>query len=73
MKNLPRGERTRGDVSRVLLLMEEHGSIAFARRCSGFLAGAALSEFSRLFGACQDSADRRFINDLILYMIERDL
>jgi geranylgeranyl diphosphate synthase type II len=70
---VPRAERTRGDVSRVLALMEEHGSIEFARRCSGFLAGAALSEFSRLFGGCPDTADRRFLNDLILYMIERDL
>ena len=69
----PRVERADEDVGRVLTMMERHGSIDFGRKGARFLAGAAMSEFDEAFGDRPDSADKQFIHDIILYMIQRDL
>jgi len=37
------------------------------------LAGAALYEFEHAYEGAADGPDRRFIKDIVLYMIERDL
>jgi geranylgeranyl diphosphate synthase, type II len=69
----PRTTRTSGDVHQVRQMMDAHGSIEFGRTCSRYLAGAALAEFEIAYCAAKDNADSRFLRDLILYMIGRDL
>lgn len=69
----PRESRSEQDVRRVFELMQRHGSIEFGRQCSRFLAGAALNEFYETYGDRPDTPDRRFVNDLVLYMIQREL
>jgi len=69
----PRGERTKTEVSRVYELMGKYGSIEYARSNSRQLAGAALREFFVAYGDLPDSPDRKFVQDIVLYMIERDL
>lgn len=69
----PRCERTDADVGRVFALMEKHGSIEFGRTCARFLAGAAMNEFAGTYCDLPDSVDKRFVRDIVLYMIERDL
>jgi geranylgeranyl diphosphate synthase type II len=69
----PRLTRSEPDVQQVRQLMDEHGSIDFGRSCSRYLAGAALSEFEVAYSTADDNADLRFLRDLVLYMIGRDL
>jgi geranylgeranyl diphosphate synthase type II len=69
----PRHERCDADVRRVFALMEKHGSLEYGAMSARFLAGAALSEFDTAYGALPDSDEKRFIRDIVLYMIERDL
>ncbi|HLP16619.1 MAG TPA: polyprenyl synthetase family protein [Bacteroidota bacterium] len=68
-----RKERTAEEVAWVFELMGVYQSIEYARSSSRQLAGAALREFFVAFGSAPDSADKRFIQDIVLYMIERDL
>ena len=53
--------------------MGKYKSIAYAQSCARQLAGAALREFDVAYGCAPDTEDKRFIRDLILYMIERDI
>jgi geranylgeranyl diphosphate synthase type II len=69
----PRGKRRASTVRWMHETMERLGSIAHARTCARQLAGAALREFVLLYGDRPDSIDKRFIESLVLYMIERDL
>lgn len=49
-----------------------HGCIDYARQVAHALAGAARHEFERCFGGLPDSRDRRFIEDLVRWVIARD-
>jgi geranylgeranyl diphosphate synthase type II len=69
----PRPERRSEDVEWVYALMARYGSIDFARSNARQLAGAALREFFVAYGDLPDTEDRRFIEEIVLYMIERDL
>jgi geranylgeranyl diphosphate synthase type II len=69
----PRSRRRAVDVRRVRRLMDVHGSIDYGRTSARFLAGAALAEFERAFAEAEDNADSRFLRNLVLYMIGRDL
>lgn len=57
----------------ILRLMGKHGSIDASRSCARRYAGAALFEFSRAFAGARDSEDRRFIESLVLYALEREV
>lgn len=70
--SLPRKERFLEDVEWVHRLMVKYGSIEYARSCARKFAGAALHEFEIAFGDLPDSENKRFILEMILYMIERD-
>lgn len=70
---LGRGQRCEGEVAWVRAMMDKYGSIAHARSCARQLAGAALHEFALVFGALPDSEHKRFLEQVVLYMIERDL
>jgi geranylgeranyl diphosphate synthase type II len=69
----PRERRTERQVQWVRALMDRHGSLDHARQSACSLAGAALEEFHLAFGDAPDSRDKRFIEQLVHYMIERDL
>jgi geranylgeranyl diphosphate synthase, type II len=69
---LSRHERTKEHVDRIYGMMNHTGSIAFGRQCAKQFAGAALYEFRNAFGHLPDSDDKRFILEMVLYMIERE-
>lgn len=69
----PRQRRQLKEVDWVYQLMANYDSIEYARSCSRQLAGAALKEFYTAYGDVPDSDDKQFIQDIVLYMIERDL
>jgi geranylgeranyl diphosphate synthase type II len=68
---MPRAERTWDAVSWIRELMERYGSIEYARQVAHGLAGAALHEFSIAFEGLPDSPDKRFIEALPTWVIER--
>ena len=70
---LPRESRCPEDVQWVYRLMAKYDSIEYARSCARQLAGAALKEYYTAYGDVPDSEDKRFIQDIVFYMIERDL
>jgi geranylgeranyl diphosphate synthase, type II len=69
----PRPARTVGEVRWVRAMMDRCGSIEHASDCARSLAGAALEEFHLAYADAPDSRDKRFIEEVVLYMIERDL
>ncbi len=69
----PRDDRSPSEVAEVMRLLQTHGSIEYARACARQLAGAALKEFHGLYGTLPPSDDRQAIEDLVMYMVERDL
>lgn len=52
--------------------MTHYGSLVFGRKCAKQFAGAALYEFRNAYGHLPNSADKRFILEMVLYMIERE-
>jgi len=56
----------------VLRCMHKYGSIERARSVAKYMAGAALKEFYSIFSPLPASKDKKFIEDLIIYMINRD-
>jgi geranylgeranyl diphosphate synthase type II len=69
----PRLDRENSEVRRILALMHERGSIEHARTAARQLAGAALHEFENAYGDLPDGDDKRFLREIVFYMIERDL
>lgn len=69
----PREARTVREVRWVRGLMDRYGSIDHARRSARALATAALEEFHLAYADAPDSRERRFIGQIVRYMIERDL
>jgi geranylgeranyl diphosphate synthase type II len=69
----PRTERSARDVRWVYGVIGKYGSIEYARSCARDLATAALDEFEAAYAEAPASSDKRFIRDIVLYMIERDL
>jgi geranylgeranyl diphosphate synthase type II len=66
-----RSERTIEDVRWIRARMEAHGSIEYARKIAHALAGAALHECSLVYDALPDSRDKRFIEALPIWVLER--
>lgn len=67
-----REQRTAAQVRWVRALMDRYGCIEYARRIAQGLAGAALHEYSLLYGALPDTRDKRFIREMATWVIERD-
>ncbi len=67
----PRAERTPQQVRWVVQRMKHYGSIAYAQEIANGLAGAALHEFSVLFDTLPDSRDKRFLADMITWVLKR--
>ena len=68
----PRESRSDEDVRWVLARMDAHGSIDYARQVAQGLAGAAKHEFEHLYGYLPDSRDKRFLEALPAWVIERN-
>jgi len=69
---LSRELRTDSDVSWVRERMDAHGSLVYAREVAQGLAGAAQYEFDQLYGHLPDSRDKRFLEALPTWVIERN-
>lgn len=67
-----RSERTAAEIAAIHAQMVKYGSIDFARRAARQLAGAALLEASTALGGVPDSPQKRFIFELIFYVVNRD-
>jgi choline dehydrogenase-like flavoprotein len=68
----PRHERSAADGEWVFSTMQKYRSIDFARPCARQLAGGALREFVVAYGDQADSEHKRFVEELVIYMIERE-
>lgn len=68
---LPRAARRAREVRWVRQRMEARGSIEYAWQVAHALAGAAREECARLYAGLPDSPDRRFIEALPLWVLER--
>jgi geranylgeranyl diphosphate synthase type II len=67
----PRADRTGGEIQWLRHQMFASGAIDYARQLAQGLAGAAVDEVERLVAHLPDSADRRFIEALPRWVIER--
>ena len=68
---LPRGQRSDDEVSWVRERMDSYGCIDYARQVAHGLAGAAHHEFEGLYRHLPDTRDKRFIEALPAWAIER--
>jgi geranylgeranyl diphosphate synthase, type II len=69
---MERQQRTADDVAAILELMHRYGSIDFAREFGLGIASAAADAFEDAFAGVPDSPERRFVRELIGWMLERD-
>lgn len=69
---LDAANRTPDVTSEILALMQAHGSIAFADHFAAGIARSAGDAFEQAFAGIPDCAERRFIREVITYMVERD-
>jgi len=70
---LPREKREADDVHWVYGLMEKYDCIDYARAVARELANESLKEFTIAYASAPDSDDKRFIQQIVYYMIEREL
>lgn len=68
----PRELRIDRDVSWVLERMANYGSLDYARQVAHGLSGAAQYEFTKVYGHLPDSRDKRFLEALPMWVIERN-
>ncbi|MDW6025075.1 polyprenyl synthetase family protein [Mesorhizobium sp. BAC0120] len=69
----PRPARSAQDMRWILELMRSRGSLDHARKVTRQLAGAALYEFNRAFRDVPESDEKTFLNQVISYMVSRDV
>jgi geranylgeranyl diphosphate synthase type II len=68
----PRQNRSAAEVKWVYGLLVRQKSVDYARRAARQLAGAALLEGLAAFRGLPDSDEKRFILEMILYVVDRD-
>ena len=67
----PREQRTAAHVGWMRRLMDSYGSIDYALAIARGLAGAALHEYEGIYAELPDSRDKRFIQGLVTWVLER--
>jgi len=67
----PRRARPLAEVQWVRDQMDGYGSVEHARQVAHALAGAALHEYEYLYAGLRDSRDKRFIEALVRWVLER--
>jgi geranylgeranyl diphosphate synthase type II len=68
----PREMRTLSEVRWIRKLMDKNGSREYARKIAHGLAGAALHEYSLISAGLPDSRDKRFLEQMVTWVIERN-
>ena len=71
MLAMPRRQRTAEHVAWLRGVIDDHGSIDYARKVAEALLGAASYEYSRVYDHLPDSRDKQFIGALIPWVLER--
>ena len=66
-----RALRTEEQVAWIRGLMDDYGSIEYARGIAHALAGAALHEYSRIYDGLPHSRDKQFIEGLATWIFHR--
>jgi geranylgeranyl diphosphate synthase type II len=66
-----RTERSAADIELVLAAMHRHGSIEFASEFARGIADAAHGAFEQAFAGVPDGEDRRFVEAMIPWMLDR--
>jgi geranylgeranyl diphosphate synthase type II len=66
-----RHQRTPEQVEWIRRLIDEYGSIDYARSIAHGLAGAALHEYTGIYGDLPDSRDKQFVRGLVTWVFER--
>jgi geranylgeranyl diphosphate synthase, type II len=69
----PRAVRSLRDTRWILDMMRARGSFDHARKAAKQLAGATLFEFGHAFRDVPESDEKRFLNQVISYMVSRDV
>jgi geranylgeranyl diphosphate synthase type II len=67
----PRHTRRLADVAWVRERMDAYECLEYARRVAHGLAGAALHEYARLYAGVPESRDKRFIEEVVTWVLER--
>ena len=67
----PRDQRTPDDVCWMKERIEAYGCIDYAQKIAWAMAGAARFEFRRAFAHLPDSRDKRFVEELLTWVVER--
>jgi len=65
-------ERTADVTTGLLAMMRAHGSVAFAEEFARGIARSAAEAFEDAFADVADSPARRFVRDLVPFMVDRD-
>lgn len=68
-----RSSRSIDDIAHVRTLMDQRGSIEYAREYARALAEQAASGFDRAFGSVADSLDRRFLAEVVDFVVTRNV
>jgi geranylgeranyl diphosphate synthase, type II len=70
--SVPRSARNPEQTAYVMERMLFYGCLEYGRKAARNLAGAALKEFYTLMGHLPDTPEKKFIVNMIFYMINRD-
>ncbi|HEU5143584.1 MAG TPA: polyprenyl synthetase family protein [Dermatophilaceae bacterium] len=65
-------QRSHEAIAPIMAMLHDHGSVAFADEFARGIARAAALAFEEAFAGVPDSAARRFVGEIITYMVERD-
>jgi geranylgeranyl diphosphate synthase type II len=71
LMSLARDQRRLCDIVWIRKLMDKYGCVEYARRIAHGLAGAAQQEFVGLSAGLPDSRDKRFLEKMVTWVIER--
>jgi geranylgeranyl diphosphate synthase type II len=69
---LPRSKRTPEKTALVMEWMYKYDCFNYGKIAARNLTGAALKEFYSIFGGLPDTEEKQFLENMILYMIDRD-
>ncbi len=69
---MDRAERSDTAIAEIFAMMQDHGSVAFAEEFARGIARSAAVAFDEAFADVPESPARRFVRELVPYMVARD-
>jgi geranylgeranyl diphosphate synthase type II len=69
---MDRAERSDTAIAEIFTMMQDHGSVAFAEEFARGIARSAAVAFDEAFADVPESPARRFVGELVPYMVARD-